>query len=270
MAVLAAADQRGHASLYFLTDSRISWQGRNGTWDFGRKTFFSRTTPDIFAFCGDALFPSMVLPQIVGLVEAGLAFRPGASFHQRFDKVRAHVTEAFTSYPLRQVDLTIVHGGRDGDGMDSSFWIGVMNWSHSANRWLAPVIARPPQGSGIGFTAGSGTSAIRRAVNRWNKAGDPSTSRRAFVSFLDSLKSRADPLTGGPPQMVGLYRIDGGRQFGILWNYKGYVGGLVVGQQTAESLAIEWRNELFERVSVVTRKRVPGAQRHTDVATTRP
>jgi hypothetical protein len=30
---------------------------------------------------------------------------------------------------------------------------------------------------------------------------------------------------------------------------------------------VEWRNEAFERVSVVTRRRLPHAQRHADIST---
>jgi hypothetical protein len=63
-------DSRGQSSIYIVSDSRISW-GENAVWNYGRKVFASRTTPEIFGYCGDVLFPSMFLSQVVDSISIG-------------------------------------------------------------------------------------------------------------------------------------------------------------------------------------------------------
>jgi hypothetical protein len=52
--------------------------------------------------------------------------------------------------------------------------------------------------------------------------------------------------------------------FGVLYNGKRFLHGMPVHALAPDSQLL-WRNELFERVSAVTRKLVPGAQRHGDI-----
>ncbi len=71
MTSLAAAvgvDSRGPASLYIITDSRITWTKPSERWDWGRKTFRSLSSPDIFGYCGDAYFVPIALGQILDLI----------------------------------------------------------------------------------------------------------------------------------------------------------------------------------------------------------
>lgn len=265
LAVLSGADTHGPSSLYLLSDSRVSWTGTKNAWDFGRKTFYSRKTADIFGYCGDVLFPAVILPQVIAVVDAGLSLKPTASFGERFGLLVRHVREAFQTYPQRAQPVTIVHGGRDGVGMSSTFRVGVLQWSSSTRSWLKPIVKSPPRESGITLTYGSGAASIRRAIEDWKGTAD-ATTRHAFAAFIESLVSARDKHSGGPPQLVGLYRIGVGRQFGILFRKGAYVGGLPVGKQNVESIDVEWRNEAFERVEVTSRRRVSGAQRHRDVA----
>ncbi len=235
-----------------------------GPWDHARKTFFCRRTPDIFAFCGDALFPAMVLPQVVDVLDARFAASTGDHFAARFNALHGLVSLAFRSYPMTGSEVTIVHAGRDGIGMASEFRVGILSWLSKTKRWQRKLIDIPQRGSGLILQHGSGARAIQRAVLDWRSSAAATTSRVAFMSFVQALKSGLDPASGGPPQMVGLYRIGNGRRFGIVWKGKGYLAGLPVGHPDSDTDDLEWRNEAFERVSVVTRLRLPGAQRHAE------
>ncbi len=63
-----AIDSRGPASFYVASDSRISW-ARDAHWDMGRKLFTCRHSPDLFGYCGDVLFPSLLLSQVSQLLD---------------------------------------------------------------------------------------------------------------------------------------------------------------------------------------------------------
>jgi hypothetical protein len=205
IAVLAAADQRAPSAVYLLSDSRLVWSGgKAGAWDHGRKTFFSRNTPDVFAFCGDALFPSMVLPQVVDLLDAQFAVPVGASFDARFDALQGFLSLAVRSYPVARSAITILHAGRDNSGMTSKFRVGALAWSAETSRWRRRLIDTPQRGSGLLLPHGSSTPSIRRALSSWQGAPQADTSRAAFRSFVQALKSELDPSSGGPPQMVGV------------------------------------------------------------------
>lgn len=264
IAVLAAADSRGAASVYLLSDSRVTWRSTGSQWDHARKTFASRTTPDIFAYCGDAFFPTIALSQVVNLFDVGLAAAPDMVFADRFNVMRGHLAKVFRTYPGSAEPVTILHAGRDNSEMKSIFRVGVLTSGSGTTRWKASITEVPPTGSGLIRSHGSGRTAIRRAVQTWRQSMTRPTSRVAYIAFVDAVKSGNDPHTGGPPHLVGLYRIGNGRQFGIIRDRAGYLAGMPVGHQAADPQNIEWRNDSFERVSVVTRRRLPGAQRHRE------
>ena len=56
-------DTHGTSSAYIAADSRISWMHKI-TFDHGRRVFAFQNSPDILGYCGDVLFPTMVLSQI--------------------------------------------------------------------------------------------------------------------------------------------------------------------------------------------------------------
>ena len=83
--------------------------------------------------------------------------------------------------------------------------------------------------------------------------------RSVFSSFCDAIESPADKLSGGPPQLVGLYRKGLARPFGIIHKGKRYFNGLPV-PDSANLGAVEWRNCSFE-ICGNTMQRRAGAQR---------
>lgn len=91
-------DQRGPASVYIASDSRITWS--NGAeWDFARKVFASRTTPQLFGYCGDVAFPSQVLGQLISLIDSGQAVPMTESSEERLRYVTDVLNGALSTYP---------------------------------------------------------------------------------------------------------------------------------------------------------------------------
>src|SRR3972149_10433699 len=77
-------DQRAPSAFYLASDSRISWGSERARWDAGRKLFICRQYADVFGYCGDVVFPSLVLGQIADAADAGLLF------HNKDDADRRH------------------------------------------------------------------------------------------------------------------------------------------------------------------------------------
>ena len=77
------------------------------------------------------------------------------------------------------------------------------------------------------------------------------TTRNVYHCVARTIEQCADSQVGGVPQLVGLYRVGAGRQFGIVKDGICYFGG-----QPCKDLPnltnLEWRNDNFERVDVNT------------------
>lgn len=132
-------DSRNPASMYIASDSRISWGGGgHNHFDQGKKVFACRNYPDIFGYCGDVLFPLMVLNQIVDSIDAGLLYSPGWGYRQKTAKVRQRLMDSFRRYPngvssIMRDSLEILHGIRDDS--DSSFHCMQLKWTRKENKW---------------------------------------------------------------------------------------------------------------------------------------
>ena len=97
---------------------------------------------------------------------------------------------------------------------------------------------------------------------RWRTSSQGRTSRAIFSAFCDSLDSGEDPLTGGPPQHIGLYRKDTPQIFGIVYHGSRFLCGLPLPAEIRTD-TIEWRDHLYQRVDGETLSVLPGAQRHS-------
>lgn len=91
-------DTHGTASAYIAADSRISW-GDMANFDHGRKVFAFRQSPDILGYCGDVLFPTMVLSQITEMGERGLLFSPIWTCKEKFEAIKEKLVQQFQRYP---------------------------------------------------------------------------------------------------------------------------------------------------------------------------
>ncbi|MBN4078950.1 hypothetical protein JYT96_03010 [Gammaproteobacteria bacterium AH-315-C21] len=257
-------DSRTPSSIYLASDSRISW-GSKSQWDTGRKLFASKTKPEIFGYCGDVIFPIQVLGQLVEQIDNGLFFSENEEFTSKLEKVRRVVDESFSGLPEEQQrSFQILYVSRDGSRMESKFFAGNISLN-SEHKIVAENIPNPPE-SGLIVGKGSGSASLKRWYNTWIESNykDPDgvsrTSRSVFSAFCDSLESKEDPLSGGAPQLVGLYRIGAAISFGIVHNGERYFNGLPV-ENATELSGVEWRNSLFERCNGESMELIKGAQK---------
>jgi hypothetical protein len=260
-------DTHGVASAYIAADSRISWE-KTATFDHGRKVFAMRRSPDILGYCGDVLFPTMVLAQITEMADHGLLFSANAPCKTKFEAIKEKLVEHFHRYP-RMVEritadtLQVLHISRDPvDNLKFSCWR--ISWTRKSG-WMGSSTPMPTE-SGILFLLGSGAPDFSRNYQRYTKGPDRSTSRSVFHCFCGTLLTTQDEHCGGAPQLVGIYRKPSSpaNAYGIIWEKKRYFLGALVDRDVDFS-GVEWRNELFELCDGSTMKRLPEAQPQPDV-----
>lgn len=251
-------DHRAPSSIYIATDSRVSW-GQESTWDAGRKVFASRSRPEVFGYVGDVLFPSLVLGQIADASESP---NPAIiiSSEQRFERISRLIKETFESLPSSEKrSFQIAYALRIGDGMDACFRFYSLSWD-KVKGWIAFQEKLPAKSDSV-VIWGSGTRSINLWKERWSKSSQCSTSRAIFSSLCDAISSEGDPLSGGAPQLVGLYRIGPARTIGVIHEGRPYVFGLPAEPADHAVAGLEWRNRIFERCNV-SGKRIESAKSH--------
>ena len=244
------------ASIYIASDSRYTWD-KLGKFDYGIKVFGCATKPEIFGFCGDVLFPSIVLHQLIPQIDNGLLFGELDDGAQKNLKIFSYVSTSLKLYPAQFIGktFTILHATRTGKTFQL-YTIKYLN-GHLENN---PVPLRDY--STTVFSDGTGRAEFEDNWKAWedNRHNNYRTSRAVYHCLDKTLKEIKDFQTGGLPQVVGLYREGNYRLFGIVDNLKKYI----FGKESSEDIAsnrIEWRNENFERIDPIRLKLIEGAQR---------
>lgn len=250
-------DSHGTASIYFASESRMSWPDST-TWDRGRKLFSAQTQPDIIGYQGDVLFPSLLLGQIIDLINAGVLIEFDNDHLERWRRISSVLTDAFAGYPDAQKrPFTIVYATREAERMASVFHIAQTTWSRTGG-WRTTWLPLPSRSSLV-VNLGSGAADMATWYERWSRTSRRDTSRSVFSAFCDALCFSTDPLSGGAPQLAGLYRIGCGRTFGVVHRGQRFVHGLPL--PAVRALAgVEWRNALFERCDPTTLGRFEEAE----------
>lgn len=264
LVVWVAVDQRGPSSAYIATDSRISWPSGtpgNPRWNGARKTYSAARGAHIMGYVGDVLFPALTLPTVMAQLDE---FPDDESIGKAQARVLELVTAAWQDVPPSlRLESQIVHCCRIGSGMPSKFGVQILHLPAGETRWTATDLRIPRVSSKIEFL-GSGHLQLKKAHREWVKPTGPEkdrTSRAVFSAFCDAVGSGADPLTGGAPQLVGLYRQGPGRTFGVHWQGKTYLHGTEVSGTGLTNL--EYRNARLERVDSAGTL-LAGAQRHAN------
>ena len=75
-------DNHGPTSAYIITDSRISWNTQKN-FNHGKKVFASKNYPEIFGYAGDVLFPSIVIQQIIEMIDSNMLFSNNTLCHEK-------------------------------------------------------------------------------------------------------------------------------------------------------------------------------------------
>jgi hypothetical protein len=230
-------------AVYLASDSRITWSTR-GRWDAGRKLFACRTSPDIFGFCGDALFASQVLGQIVDLVDNGLLFHPRARPEKRHAAVYAAIQASHRGrHKAPDGDFQIVHVSRHGENADSNFQVWATGYTARTGAWEDSSLVLDAF-TPIAF--GSGAKKFIERLERRTRPKESDVNRAAFSAFCDSLAEETDAASGGVPQLVGLYGSRPAQTFGIVYEGVRYLHGLPTGAVHAGRL--EWRDRDFQSI----------------------
>jgi hypothetical protein len=244
LAAWVAVDGRGTSALYLVSDSRLTWAPAGLEWSLGRKLFASKTTNDIFGYCGDVLFPSLILGQLESLLNSSVLSASGETPYQRHQLFVRMIQNSLESYPpARRADFSIIHGAREHAGLRSLFHLWRLDWSTQLG-WADARVDLPNE-SRVALALGSGADALAEWEKRWQRPLGR-VSRAVFGSFCDALKSGIDPKTGGAPQLVRLYRDGPGSVVGVLLEGQRFIYGISV--PSGEGIqSVEWRNSLFER-----------------------
>ena len=199
----AGVDTHGTTSAYIAADSRVSW-GDVANFDHGRKVFAFRRSPDILGYCGDVLFPTMVLSQITEMADRGLLFSPNATCKERFEAIKEKLIQQFQCYP-RMI-------GRNYRGhvtgrthlqrpdQEHGFLLLAYEWDRNSG-WSGQSMPMPSK-SGILFCLGSGSSEFSKNLDRYAKGPDRGTSRSVFHCFCDTLFNIEDKQCGGAPNWL--------------------------------------------------------------------
>lgn len=257
------------ASVYIATDSRFTWDdGTGASWDCGKKVFACATHPDVFGYCGDTFFCISILSQIVGAIDAGYLFSEIDDAAEKMEKIQQVIRSSWKNFPKEKHEtFRIVHLTRQGIGTASSFWLQEHVFLADEQKFVheRPIQAPCGQSSQALSVRGTGKESVLSSIESWNaQYSNRHTSRALFAAFCTAIRSSDDKFSGGPAQLVGLYRVGGGRTFGVIWDNARYFEGLPT-LQNANKSGVPWRNDSFEIVDFKDKKRRGDAARQFSI-----
>jgi len=253
-------DSRKISSCYIASDSRISWN-KNTKFDYSQKTFAFTKTPDILGYCGDTLYPTIILNQILSMAEDEILFKSKASRFKRSEIIFNELKKKFTEYPSENVmrdSLEIIHISRDNE---IDFLCNIFTWT-SKNGWTKKEQEIPDRSDKV-IILGTGKDEFYERYLEYYNGMNGKTSRALFQCLSHTLLDIKDLECGGSPQLVGLYNKFNGKKFGVIYKGKRYFMGKELNESEIIN-KIEWRNELFERCDGRSTKILDGAQRQPD------
>lgn len=251
-------DSRGPSSVYLASDSRISWPG-GARWDMGTKIFSAAQKPELFGYCGDVIFPTQVLPKVCEQIDRLSQFSIDALFSQKVDWVLAAINECISEYPSYLLEkFEILYISRVREGREATFHAALITSFPDVS--LNAEFLELPIESGLIERIGSGRASVKNWYSKWQNSDAQRTSRAVFGAFCDSLDSKADPRSGGAPQLIGLYRKGPPRLFGIIWKNERYRLGMRHSEGDVMD-DVEWRNSNFERCDPKSMMVLEGAQK---------
>lgn len=257
-----AVDNHGPTSMYVASDSRVSWP-KLGKFDYGRKVFALKRSPDILAFCGDMLFPSMAISQIMEFADEGLLFPSNATSGQKAKAIAQKLRYQFLSYPkdVKEItadSLSIFHGSRDTTD-NKRFHANLITWSKKFP-WKAQSIPMPSK-SGTLFVGGTGRPDFDSKYACYQDGPNKETSRNVFHCFYDALVNTTVDSVGGAPQVAGIIRKRYSPAFyqGLIYRRAKFFLGSKINELNNFD-CIQWTNKNFEICDGVSGKRKPKAK----------
>jgi len=258
----AGVDTHGVGSMYIGADSRISWK-KGVEFDHCRKIFAFSEYPDILGYCGDVLFPSIVLGQIIELGDSGLLFEENYSSVQKYQAIVNKLNHQFQAYPVIESGLAgnslqIIHASKNPNS--KSFECRSITWT-KANGWRGTKVTLPQQ-SEILFTLGSGRQEFLENYQLFQSGDNTGTTRNIYHCLCHTILNSSDLQVGGAPQLAGLIRKPDSVaiEYGIIHQSQRYFLGSRIDDLRIRASNVEWRNENFERCDGLSMLRLEDAQ----------
>ena len=103
----ATKDCSGITSIYFISESRISWGSPDSIWDYGQKVF-SLKQSGVIAYCGDVLFPTQTISQLKDLIDKEILFKNNETNKNKIQIIKDFIENAFNNYPIKINDTVIL------------------------------------------------------------------------------------------------------------------------------------------------------------------
>lgn len=259
-------DTHGPTSAYIVADSRISWTNTK-YFDYGRKVFASKAYPEIFGYSGDVLFPSIVLGQIIEMIDSELLFNTKLSCDQKNKIVFEKLCYSFSKYPDAYGDnpIQILHISRDTNFVKyPNFYHYLLTWNRKSG-WQQRIMKIPNVSGLLNVLGSGGKEFLDNYDTRYQQGKNQSTSRNVFHCFIDTLSNIKDVHCGGAPQLVGIYRkpFTNAQSYGIIFEGKRFFLGMEIPKDSSFE-KIEWRNELFELCNGASKEKIEGAASQKD------
>ena len=114
----------------------------------------------------------------------------------------------------------------------------------------------------LAFCAGSGRDAYLKEYLEYQKGNNQRTSRNPFQCFCKYLSETTDYTVGGAPQLAGLFRMNQGMPFGIVWKEQRFMfGSRMNGKLNLDYNKVLWYNSNMERCDGNTMRILPDAKR---------
>jgi len=246
-------------AIYIASDSRITWGSESLRWDAGRKVFNSRENPHIFGYCGDVVFPSLVLGQIVTAIDNDILFERNLTPDQKHERIYETIKSSYLQghkHPI--TDFSIVHAYRSVTWPDTEFVFWCISYKAKTDVWISQKIDLPKK-TDIIISLGSGAQSAKSHESRWQQSDVSGTSRSFFSAFCDAIASGGDKLSGGVPQLCALYPQLQPKSVGIIKDGRYFLHGMEFKQGEALS-NIEWKDELFRDINPTTGNLKKGAR----------
>ena len=92
-------DSHSPCSAYLMSDSRFTWKGQHNSYDYGQKLFAFRSYPDILGYCGEVLFASQTLSQLIISGDAGALFPVSTDSPERSQIIFNQIKTQFAKFP---------------------------------------------------------------------------------------------------------------------------------------------------------------------------
>ena len=247
-------------ALYMASDSRITWGSKSIRWDAGRKVFNPKEEPHIFGYCGDVVFPSLALGQIILAIDNGVLFDHHSSPAQKHESIIQLLKNSFANglnHPAR--DFSILHAYRESPWPHTEFHIWQITYRTKNCEWDSQKLSIPKE-TGIIVSLGSGAPCAQNHREIWSDSDAGGTSRSYFSALCDAIASGGDPFSGGAPQLCALYPTPPPKSIGVIKDDRYFLHGIEL-QSSPLLSKIEWKDELFRDIDPKTKKVKDGARK---------